>query len=179
MTTQAKGSKPAAPSSHSIPARSRWFVGSSSSSRSGFCTRASAIASRFLQPPENVTASVSKSEKPARPSVSRRRASHSVSGTRARFSAASMTERTVAPAGKSGILLNVGHAQFCAASLRPHRDRSRPASILSSVDLPLPFGPIRPIRSPSLTVNEISRKREVAPKAFDDRLCALSRRAQK
>ncbi len=39
-----------------------------------------------------------------------------------------------------------------------------PARMRSSVDLPEPFGPIRPMRSPSLTVNEIPRKSVVAPK---------------
>src|SRR2546429_3552503 len=40
------------PSNQPIPAKSRWFVGSSSSRISGRCTSASAIASRFFQPPD-------------------------------------------------------------------------------------------------------------------------------
>jgi hypothetical protein len=40
------------------------------------------------------------------------------------------------------------------------------------VDLPDPFGPIRPIRSPSETVKETFRKSGVAPKAFEIS-CAL------
>jgi len=35
------------------------------------------------------------------------------------------------------------------------------------VDLPEPFGPIRPMRSRSLMTNEISSKSGVAPKRFD------------
>ena len=37
-----------------IPSTSRWFVGSSSSSRSGSCAKASASAARFLSPPDMV-----------------------------------------------------------------------------------------------------------------------------
>ena len=42
------------PSSHSMLSRSRWLVGSSSSSTSGAATSACASATRFLLPPESV-----------------------------------------------------------------------------------------------------------------------------
>src|SRR6201986_1471952 len=41
-----------------------------------------------------------------------------------------------------------------------------PASTRISVDLPEPFGPIRPMRSPSETGNATSRKSGADPKAF-------------
>src|SRR5580658_4366246 len=44
---------------------------------------------------------------------------------------------------------------------------SSPARTFNNVDLPAPFGPIKPIRSPSETVNEISSNRGTAPKRFD------------
>src|ERR1035437_4978101 len=47
-----------------------------------------------------------------------------------------------------------------------------PASTASSVDLPAPLGPIRPMRSPSDTGKLMSWKRGTAPKRFD-RPCAL------
>ena len=40
-------------SSHSIDSMSRWFVGSSKSSRSGFCNSSLASSMRMRQPPEN------------------------------------------------------------------------------------------------------------------------------
>jgi len=43
---------------------------------------------------------------------------------------------------------------------------SVPARIRNNVDFPEPFGPIRPIRSPSETVKETSSKSGLAPNAF-------------
>jgi hypothetical protein len=45
-------------------------------------------------------------------------------------------------------------------------------SISSNVDLPDPFGPITPMRSPADTVNEIFWKRGATPYLFDNP-CAL------
>src|SRR5882672_6673406 len=42
-----------------------------------------------------------------------------------------------------------------------------PERIPSSVDFPEPFGPIRPIRSPSETVKDTFWKSGLAPKAFE------------
>jgi hypothetical protein len=47
-----------------------------------------------------------------------------------------------------------------------------PMSISSSVDLPEPFGPITPMRSPSETVNEMFWKSGAAPYFFANP-CAL------
>ena len=55
-TRNAAGSERSSRSSQRMPSRSRWFVGSSISSRSGARTSARAIASRFCQPPESVPA---------------------------------------------------------------------------------------------------------------------------
>src|SRR5580700_10933634 len=49
---------------------------------------------------------------------------------------------------------------------------TRPWRISSSVDLPEPLGPIRPIRSPSDTVNEIFWKSGAVPYRFESP-CAL------
>jgi hypothetical protein len=49
----------------------------------------------------------------------------------------------------------------------PESAEIKPARIFSSVDLPDPFGPIRPMRAPSETVKETSRKSVVAPNAFE------------
>src|ERR1039458_2619463 len=54
----------------------------------------------------------------------------------------------------------------------PESASCSPASTASSVDLPAPFGPIRPMRSPSDTGKLISSKRGTAPNRFD-RPCAL------
>ena len=51
-------------SSQTMPGRSRWLVGSSSSSRSGSRASSRARASRFRQPPERVSAGWSGSAKP-------------------------------------------------------------------------------------------------------------------
>jgi hypothetical protein len=47
-----------------------------------------------------------------------------------------------------------------------------PARIRNKVDLPEPFGPISPMRSPSETVKETFWNRGFAPKAFE-MSCAL------
>src|ERR1700690_2494677 len=49
---------------------------------------------------------------------------------------------------------------------------TRPWSISRSVDLPEPLGPIRPMRSPSETVNEIFWKSGAVPYRFESP-CAL------
>jgi hypothetical protein len=110
---------------------------------------------RLRQPPDSAAVGVSRSVKPARPRGSAMRDARSFSGTSARSRAAAITDRTVAPCANS---------EFCATLLRRVRLRiatspvsgaTRPYKISSKVDLPEPFGPIRPIRSPSETVNEI------------------------
>ena len=154
-------------SSHSMPSRSRWLVGSSSRRISGAVTRASAMASRLRQPPESDCAWAWKSSKPARPSVSCRRASRSRAGTPEPSSAASITWVTLRPGGKDGLLRNVGQGGALAQSNLARSAGSSPARMRSKVVLPEPFGPIRAIRSRSLTVKLTLRNSGSAPKAFD------------
>src|ERR1700686_3388335 len=52
-------------------------------------------------------------------------------------------------------------------AISPSSTVSVPARIRSSVDLPDPFGPMSPMRSPSDTVKETFWKRGAAPKAFE------------
>src|SRR6266404_1895669 len=56
--------------------------------------------------------------------------------------------------------------------MSPLSGLTSPARIRSSVDLPEPFGPISPMRSPSETVNQIFWNSGLAPKAFE-MSCAL------
>src|SRR5664280_1495765 len=54
----------------------------------------------------------------------------------------------------------------------PESASCSPASTASSVDFPAPFGPIRPMRSPSDTGKLISSNNGTAPNRFD-RPCAF------
>src|SRR5512143_444152 len=53
-----------------------------------------------------------------------------------------------------------------AIRIEPASGSSRPPSIRSSVVLPLPFGPDRPIRSFFLTCQDTSSKRTLSPYRF-------------
>ena len=153
-------------SSHVIPGRSRWLVGSSSSRMSGCCTRASTIARRFCQPPDNSVACASRSSKPARPRVSAKRAPRSVPETPQRSRALSITERTVAPGWNRESCSTQARRVRFRNDTSPLSGATSPARIRRRVDLPDPFGPIRPMRSPSEMVNETFWKSGFAPKAF-------------
>src|SRR5579871_1060756 len=50
--------------------------------------------------------------------------------------------------------------------MMPEVGSSRPASSLNSVDLPPPFSPTSPIRSPSIISRSISRKIRLPPKSL-------------
>jgi len=101
---------------------------------SGACTKASAIASRLRQPPESVAARVSRSAKPARPSVSAKREARSASGTAERSRAFSMTERIVTPGPNSESARRNSAASPCE-SPRPAVRLDAAMSISSNVDL--------------------------------------------
>src|SRR6266436_2824994 len=138
---------------------------------SGFCTSASTIAKRLRQPPESVAASASRSVKPARPKISAMRVSRSLSETFAWSSALSITERIVSPGANSDIC----NTQLTRVPLRiatSPLSGFTPFSIARSVDLPEPFGPMMPMRSPSDIVKEISRKSGATPYRLDSP-CAL------
>ena len=115
---------------------------------------------------------ISESSKPARRSASAVRKPRSVSGTPDFASVDSITERTVSLGSNSEIC----ETQLSLVPLRmatsPLSACTRPCRISSRVDLPEPFGPIRPMRSPSDTVNEIFRKSGAIPYRLD-KPCAL------
>ncbi len=133
---------------------------------SGCCTRASTMARRFCHPPDNSVAGASRSSKPARPSVSAKRAPRSVPETPQRSRALAITERAVAPGMKRESCSTQARRVRLRNDTSPLSAAISPARILSSVDLPDPFGPIRPMRSPSEMVNETFWKSGFAPKAF-------------
>src|SRR3984885_5902511 len=139
---------------------------------SGSRTKPSTTAKRFRQPPDKAAACVSKSVKPARLRASSVRKERSCSETPERSKALSITDLQVA----SGAKREICSTKLTLAPLRmatsPLSGFTRPKRISSKVDLPEPLGPIRPILSPSDTVNEISSKSGASPYRFDSP-CAL------
>jgi len=102
--------------------------------------------------------------KPARPAISAIRAARASSGTPPSTIARTITDRTVSSPGYSEICCTRLSRTPLRIATSPSSGVTRPSSIASSVDLPEPFGPTMPMRSPSFTMNEISRKSGVAPK---------------
>lgn len=49
----------------------------------------------------------------------------------------------------------------------PSSGKRRAARILSKVDLPQPFGPTKPIFSPSSTLNDVPEKRACSARVFE------------
>src|ERR1700733_1489276 len=139
---------------------------------SGSCASAAAIARRLRHPPDNDAVRASKSVKPARPSVSAILDGRSSCGTDAWAMALSTTERTVSfSANSEACVTQLSRVPFRTAS-SPLSGFTRPYRISSKVDLPEPLGPIRPIWSPSDTVNEIFLNSGATPN-FLERSCAL------
>src|ERR1700723_331143 len=139
---------------------------------SGSCASAAAIARRLRQPPDNDSVRASKSVNPARPSVSAILDGRSSCGTDASVMALSTTERTVSfPANSEACVTQLSRVPLRTAR-SPLSGFTRPYKISSKVDLPEPLGPIRPMRSPSDTVNEIFLNRGATPNFFE-RSCAL------
>src|SRR5947209_16744189 len=167
MTTQAKLAACSNSSSHSMPSRSRWLVGSSSSSTSGCCTSASAMASRYFQQPDKDAAKASKFWKPARPNVSSNTPACSPSGTPA-CAAATTMDLTVASAGNCDSWATWLMRIYLRVATSPASGSMWPESMPRSVDLPEPLGPISPIRLPSETVKLMFSKRGTAPNDFDN-----------
>ena len=166
-------------SSHSMPSTSRWFVGSSRSSRSGWRARARPIATRFFHPPDSNAIGVSGPRPP--PAAS----SASVANTRRSCSCASglscaasipsrMASRTVAPSANCGVWSRNATRSPRRRAIVPRSADAVSARMRSSVDLPAPFGPMRPMRSFSSTVKLTPSKRGRAPK--DAVSCCASRR---
>src|SRR6202040_431610 len=103
---------------------------------------------------------------PARPSVSAKRAPRSDPETPPRSRALSITDRTVVPDSKRESCSTQARRVRLRNDTSPLSAFTSPARILRRVDLPDPFGPIRPMRSPSEMVKETFWKRGFAPKAF-------------
>src|SRR6266851_855295 len=79
----------------------------------------------------------------------------------------SATDRTVAPdMNFESCSTWLTRSRFRNA-ISPSSGVSSAAKIRNKVDLPEPFGPMRPMRSPSVTVNETFWKRGFDPKAFE------------
>jgi hypothetical protein len=79
----------------------------------------------------------------------------------------SATDRTVAPdMNFESCSTWLTRSRFRNA-ISPSSGVSSAAKIRNKVDLPEPFGPMRPMRSPAVTVNETFWKRGLAPKAFE------------
>ena len=180
-------------SSHSMESRSRWLVGSSSSSTSGRRTSAWASATRFLVPPESVPIDgVLVQVQPVQgfvdallpvPAVLRldgalqlvevalavavlRRSARSRRRRRRGWPRRpSLLHPAPAPAPRRRC------AGPAAAAGRRRPAFSRPARILSSEDLPAPLRPIRPTRSPASSEKSAWSSRATWPKAS----CALRR----
>ena len=83
-----------------------------------------------------------------------------------------MTARIVASAAYSETWATVLSLVPLRIATSPLSGLTRPTSISSSVDLPEPFGPITPMRSPSDTVKEMFWKSGATPYLFDNP-CAL------
>ena len=114
-------------------------------------------------PPERVPASTSRSVKPARPKISAVRARRSLSGALSWSRALLITERIVSPGANSVIW----HTRLRCVPLRiatsPVSGRVAPLRMSRRVDLPEPFGPMTPMRSPSDTTNETFWKSGTTP----------------
>ena len=102
----------------------------------------------------------------------RRLDTRSSCGTPACSIALSTTERTVRPRANSETCVTQARRVPLRTARSPLSGFTRPYRISRSVDFPEPFGPIRPMRSPSETVNEIFLKSGATPNFFE-RSCAL------
>src|SRR5207249_11290580 len=93
-------------------------------------------------------------------------------GSAARSRALSTTGRPATPSTSAEICATVLSRVPLRIATSPLSGLMRPMNISSNVDLPEPFGPITPMRSPSDTVKEIFWKSGAAPYLFDSP-CAL------
>ena len=184
-------------SSHSIVTMSRWFVGSSSNNRSGFCTSAFAKATRLCQPPDNsrifLSAGRSSSEMTVSircsmcqpPCVSICRCSSSsrrmpggsrVSRERCRYSSRSSwmpvrPDFTISRTLRSGSS-SKDWASWLTTSpawrrISPESASISPVISLNVVDLPAPLRPIRHTRSSGSIDRSASRRISCSPNFSD------------
>ena len=190
-TTAAPGNFASQPSSHIVASKSRWLVGSSRSRRSGLANSAVASATRMRQPPENEFTgrawAASSKPSPARmvaaragaesAPMERKRSCTSPSRCGSAISNSANRERrssspcsTISSSDRSPD----GASCFtCAMRAREARRISPPSGVsppeiaFSSVDLPAPLRPTRPIRRPGSTVRSASSSRRRPPRRMD------------
>ena len=154
------GQPRSSPSSHSILARSRWLVGSSSSRRSGRPTRAWASQARRLRPTESSASGVSLPRGSPSSWVAASSRVISWSSRQASSTGPRQPSRTNSPTVTVAGTLFGGSWAWSAtfapgARRKPPRSGSiSPARILRSVLLPVPLRPSSPIRSPGSTTVE-------------------------
>ena len=129
-----------ASSSTSREAMSRWLVGSSRQSRLAGSASSFASASRVCSPPDRTRTFFSIASPENRKAPSRRR----ISSVDMRPAAVPSSSNTVLPAARASIWCWAKYATltFRPSSRVPRSNGRTPARILSSVDLPAPFGPI-------------------------------------
>ena len=152
-----------------MPSRSRWLVGSSRNSRSGLRASSRAMARRRFQPPESAsvrTRAVGEAGA-AEGLVDARGALEVVEvlagdGVGDHFGGASGPRERRRPAARS--------RRACCGAARPMPESgsSCPARISSSVDLPEPFGPMRPRRSPSEMPSEMFSNRSAGTEGLGE-----------
>ena len=164
-------------SSRVMPEISRWLVGSSSSSRSGFFAKASASIARLRSPPEAVAVGrFSSRPKRCRNSVSRasmaQRSRSSCSDSKSAASA--RLSRNVAASGGEDSCSTVAMCRPSSPPSTPLSSGIWPAMIFSSDDLPVPLRPMRPMRSLGCTVRFARSSNGVKPKA-SSASCKVSR----
>ena len=142
------------PSSHWIAGMSRWFVGSSSSNRSGSCARARAKSVRRFCPPlklsYNASGSIPVFPKIASAWVSRAESSPIFHAAEFPTETAPITTSRTVPsmcAGISWIMREIRSPVFFTIS--PDCASVSPESTLKRVLLPQPLRPTRQIRSPA------------------------------
>ena len=132
-------------SSHAIPSRSRWLVGSSSRSSVGSLAIALISATRLRIPPDNVPtrASGASSSLSMRARTRDARPQSSLSGSYSPMTVSSM----VSASSRVGSCSTVATRTWPAMLIAPSSGRLRPSSNRRSEDFPAPLRPINPIRS--------------------------------
>ncbi len=131
-------------SSHSMVGMSRWLVGSSRISRSGWSAITRAMARRLRCPPESVSMRASDSY-----------TSICVSN-RFRRSSPPVKSPTVIPSGRSGVCSRKPIFKSLRGVIFPESTLSEPAMQRSSVVFPVPFLAISAILSPWFIPNVTS-----------------------
>src|SRR6267143_1111463 len=175
-----------------MASRSRWLVGSSSNSRSDGHISACARLSRMRQPPEKLAtgSSISPAAKPRpvrrrsareravyRPASASAACSSPISAPRSSASAAaslasserkapspSMAYSTAGRSSASASCATCATRHCAGKSSSPLSVCSSPRSRANRLDLPEPFAPMRPMRSPGLSATSAPSSRSLVPR---------------